>query len=299
MKIKVNKYILKSPKISKKTVILNASDIHGDINNLKGIIEIVKKISIDYILLPGDTIDFLKQPSINEFTDLITTLTKYAKVYAVLGNHEFYNDAKVYEKESDIKDTYYYKTINKTKDYNVLFKNETISINDEIDITAINLPVEYYHKFEQKEDFDEFMKKNDRNLNNKKFNITLCHSPNNLAIKNKLIDDYKILNDSNLILSGHNHGGITLPIIQDIFNTHYGCVGPYLRLFQKNAYGIISKENRSLFISNGVTKLSESAPFKKLHNISNKIFKPEIDLIILENGKEHNMKLIKRKGYKV
>ena len=88
MKIKVNNYLLKNPKIKKNKTIINISDIHGNIKHINGIIEVIKKIKVDYILMPGDIIDALNQNNQDIFLDKIKELAKYAKVYIALGNHD-------------------------------------------------------------------------------------------------------------------------------------------------------------------------------------------------------------------
>ena len=45
--------------------------------------------------------------------------------------------------------------------------------------------------------------------------------------------------------------------------------------------------------------MSEGAAFKFIHGIGNGILIPEIDLIYLENGDNHSLKLTKRTNYKI
>ena len=296
MKIRINKYKLKNFKVKESKIILNLSDIHGNIKALDNIIKFVKKSKIDYILIPGDIVDSLNQNMQKEFIEKVKQLAKYSKVYASIGNHDVALLKKGLIQEKEYNNYTLFKELNNTLDIKLFTKNiEYLKIDNGITITALNLPNYYYQSKEKKSSFNKYLEsiENKVNINKNNFNIMLCHSPNCLASKNKIIDN-KIINNMNLILSGHNHGGLVLPKIQDIINNHYGLVGPYNKIIQKNAYGIISNKNISLFISNGVTKMSESSPFKPLHKIGNKIFIPEIDLIYLENGISHEMKLVER-----
>lgn len=301
MKIKVNEYLLKNSKIKDKKNILVISDIHGDIKKIKAITTLIKDFSIDYILIPGDIVDCVNQKKQKEFVDELIKLSKYKKVYATIGNHDLF----VYKREMIHKEefnTFYFYTRLKNEKNFTLFINDlnSLKIDDNITINAINFDNDYYIEKENKELFDKFMNNIEKKYtSDNNFNILLCHTPNNLASKNKIITDNKIIDNANLILSGHNHGGLLITQIQDLLKNHYGLIGPYNKIIQKNSYGIINGKNKSLFISNGVTKMSESAPLKMIHNIGNKIFMPEIDLITLENGEEHSMKLIKRKVYKI
>ena len=56
-------------------------------------------------------------------------------------------------------------------------------------------------------------------------------------IQNNQIDtSIDVIKDINLISCGHNHGGLVPTFLQDIIKGHRGFVGPYLKLFQANAY---------------------------------------------------------------
>lgn len=302
MRIKVNNYLLKNPKISSKKIILNISDIHGNIDHINGILKYLEKTKVDYILIDGDITDYLTQSNSKEFLNKIKMLTKYATVYSCIGNHDISTLKNIMV---DLKKCMKYDFFEELKDYKNLYllydKFNNIDLDDNISISAVNFPVKYYIDKEKKDLFLKYVKdiNKDNILDKNRFNITLCHSPNNLANKNKLFSDNGIISNSNLILSGHNHGGLIPTTIQDLFNNHYGLVGPYRKIFQKNSYGIISDSDRSLLISNGVTKFSESAPLKFTHNIGNKLFMPEVDLIYLENGENHSLELVKRKVYKL
>lgn len=301
-KIKVNEYILKNPKIKDNKTILCMSDIHGNIEALEDILKLIKDFKFDYILIPGDTVDTLTQNRQEEFLDKVIELSKYAKTYLALGNHDILlkraNKNMIEEKDYDK-----YLFFNKLKNINnlKLFTNdyESIKLDDNINLSILNFDNKYYKVHEKRKQFDEFINnlKVDE-LNNDKFNILLVHSPNCLIKKKKIILN-KTTNDKDLILCGHNHGGLTPTWAQDLFKNHIGIVGPYNGIIESLAYGIWTNDNKSLILSNGVTKMSEGASFKLIHGIGNAILIPEIELIHLENDKEHSVKLIKRTNYKI
>lgn len=300
MKIKVNNYLLENSKIKKDITILNLSDIHSNIKALDKIIDYIKNIHIDYILIPGDVVDILNLDNEKEFLEKVINLSKYAPTYMVIGNHDKYLGKRLFTNIETFKQQNFYKTLSKVPTI-TLFVDEFnhIDINDHMSISSFVFPNDYYYKKEKVEDFNKFIKKVDKldNLDNNKFNILLAHSPNKI-IQNKHIINYsKIINKTNLILCGHNHGGLTPTFIQDIFNNHTGFFGPYTVFIQRNAYGAWSDNDKNLLVSNGVTKLANSSSFKFLHKIANSILIPEIDIINLRNG-NNNFKLINRKKYK-
>ena len=301
-KIKVNEYILKNPKIKDNKNILCLSDTHGNINALTSILEVIKHFNLDYILIPGDLIDMLTQKKQEEFLDKVIELSKYAKTYISLGNHDILYTRK--NKSTIGKDEYdKYLLFNKLKNVDnlKLFTEDytNIKLDNNITLLALNMSKDYYKSYEKRQVFEDFITNlNINEINNDTFNILITHSPNCLIKKKKIIIN-KVTENSDLILCGHNHGGLTPTWIQDIFKNHIGVVGPYNGIIESLAYGIWTNDNKSLLLSNGVTKMSEGAEFKFIHGIGNALLIPEIELIHLENGNEHNIKLIKRTNYKV
>ena len=113
------------------------------------------------------------------------------------------------------------------------------------------------------------MKEDLKNIEDKfiknKYNILLSHSPINILNYNLKAD---------LILSGHMHNGLVLPVFKKGNN---GIVGPYSTFFPKECRGIIKKENTALIINGGVRKISNSSSF--ILRILNPIYKIHIDYI--------------------
>lgn len=299
MKIKVNTYKLYNPKIKSSKTILTLSDIHSNIKALDKILDFLNCNKVDYILIPGDVVDILNLKNEKEFLKRIKDLTKYAPVYISLGNHDKYISKHGMVEINVFKSQEYYKTLNKIPNLH-LFINELDYIElDDISISSIVLPNDYYKKKENIDIFNSFIRDIDKKekINKNKFNIMLIHSPNAVIQKKKIINYSKAINKTNLILCGHNHGGLTPTTIQDLFNNHYGIVGPFSRLIQRNAYGLWTNDHKNLLVSNGVTKVSGTCPFKLLHGLVNKMICPEIDLIYLENKNEESFKLINRRKY--
>ena len=85
-KIRINNYILESPKLDKSKNIINISDIHSNIEVLKKIRKILEKSTAqdDYICITGDMVDtiddFRNEQMIKELSKIgnISKCYKYA-----------------------------------------------------------------------------------------------------------------------------------------------------------------------------------------------------------------------------
>lgn len=302
-KLRVNEYTLENPKIKEDKTILNISDLHGNIEALRLIKEYLKSVKVDFITMPGDITDSLIQPGVEDFVDELKNI-EY-KNYIALGNHDVSISARPEDTVDNLEE---YPLFKKMKDFSngkfFLEDFDHISIDNDIDLYTINLPEEYYmtekdcKRKEVKRFLQEYLDKMNIGVNTDKFNILLIHSPNGLINKNNIISNDFIKN-MNLILSGHNHGGLMPVFMQDIFKNNRGLVGAYEKLFLKPAYGFITNNETTLFISNGVTKISDRSPFKLLHPILKPFYLPEIDLIHMSNSDNHELKLENRKIYKL
>ena len=229
----------------------------------------------------------------------IIELAKYAPTYMCLGNHDKYIGTRKLCDINEFKKQSFYKSLINVPNLTLFINNyEYIELDNNLSISAFVFDNIYYYKREKINEFNRFIKKVDNNnLDSNKFNILLAHSPNDIIQNNHIINYSQIINKTNLILCGHNHGGLTPTWMQDLFNNHIGLFGPYTVFIQKNAYGYWSDDNKNLLVSNGVTKLAPSSSFKLLHGIANSILKPEIDLIYLKNNETNSFKLIERSKY--
>ena len=300
-KIRVNEYTLKNPNIKEDKKILNMSDLHGNIDALKDIKKYLESIKVDFITIPGDLTDSIFQDGIDEFTKELKDMSNLANMYIVLGNH----DTAVYGDPTKMKTRCLekYPLFENMKDFEngKFFADDfsKVSVCDDLDIYALNLPKRYYANKDDDKRFDEYIRKiNKLQKSGDKFNLLLVHSPNSIVRKKKIIDSY-ITEDINLVLAGHNHGGLVPTFIQDLFKTNRGFVGPYGIFFPSYAHGIINGENKSILTSNGVVRISDVAYYPHLHKFLRLFFLPEVDLINLKNGKEHEFKLEKRNVYRL
>ena len=294
MKLKVNSYIYKNPKLDNFTI-LNFSDTHSDVTNLNLIIEYLKKKKVDLILVPGDVLDRIDIDN-SEFIKKFKELPKYAKTYIVIGNHD---SLLTNNKMLSIDSLDYNNYIRQLKDTKNIFLStdsyKKIELNNKIDLNFIVPPNYYYQKREDIKISKQFLSTLEKEkIDKKKFNIMLIHTPRAILEKKKLIDN-KLINSMDLILAGHNHGGLTPTSIQDTLNNHTGLFGPYYSILEPHAYGIFKRNNTHLLISNGVTKISKTTILKKVGYSLNNILLPEIDVITFKKDKNYSLELIDRK----
>lgn len=252
MKI-INKTYNINNKLNKKIILI--SDIHyknkKDINILNKVLYNIKKINPDYICIPGDIIDKSSIKDESDFIEWLIKLSNICKVIISIGNHEFYINKykKIYGLNK--------KLFNKISKLNniYLLDNKNVVI-DNINFIGITIPMEYYQK-KYINNFDKHLKK--LKTYKEKYNILLCHSPINIC--NEKLDNF------NLVLCGHMHGGVVLKLFRKLFKNN-GLISPNKKIFPKNVYGNLKKDNTNIVITSGIKVI----PYRFI----NKLFNPEI-----------------------
>lgn len=268
----INKYyIVEHKKIKNEVEMAVLSDLHFTDhlpkNLMKNVSQNIKKHQPDIIVLPGDIIDStnkMENPNIvKSLQNFLIELTSIAPVVACYGNH-------------DIR-----KTVNRHQisDSPSILKHITSSISNfyllnetEITLNGITffdffLPLSYYVNKEHKEDlslFYEYNKKRKRPKDDN-FHILLCHSPNFLHQVN--------LNDIDLIISGHMHHGLVPNILDHLWKSDQGLIGPHRQLFPRYTRGMVYYPTPHL-ISGGINKIVYP---------KNTLFSPHIEYITLKN----------------
>lgn len=288
-KIKINNYILKSPKLIVNKKIINMSDIHSNIEILKIIRKILEREQADSIFIPGDTIDAVNDIRNEQIIKELSKIGNISKTFISLGNHDIIKN----------NNSFFNELSKNSKCICLLNRYEKLDLDKNIVINSINMPISYYINKESKKESKKIIDNIKLNHDQTKFNILLSHTPNWIFENNTKMNYLEFLKHMNLILCGHNHGGLVPTFFQDFINNHYGLVGPYSKILQSNAYGVYNKDNTSVLISNGVTKISETSQLGKFNHILNKIFIPEIDIIYMEQSTEHSLKLKNRNIFKI
>ncbi|MGL5352008.1 MAG: metallophosphoesterase [Clostridium sp.] len=261
-KLDVTKYNFSSkklPKVFDGFKIVQLSDFHGEGigENNKLIVEKIKKINPDIVVMTGDMINE-SIDNIEDIKGVISELKGKYPIYYVDGNHE--QIAAILS--TKIYDSY----LAELKDLGVVvLKNESVEIvkdNNAINIAGIDMPLDDGTAlFKTESELDEnYIDNTIRTGDDDKFKILLAHNP--LFIK-----EYSKWG-ADLVLSGHMHGGIVrIPVIGiGLFSTEQ-------KLFPKYDAGKFKVDNSTMIVNRGIGNSS----------VNIRIFnKPEIGLITLK-----------------
>lgn len=300
--IKVNEYILKDPKFNKDRTVVNMSDIHSNVVALNNIVKLLEEIKASYIYVPGDTLDSIDNPHNKEIMELLKKVGNISQTFLSVGNHEMcelsYSTGKKEEVESKGYIDFFFDVAKNTNCIPMISDFSKINLADDLSVSAVNVPFSYYGKKENLEQYKKLLENVKEKMDENKFNVLLLHSPNSLIQNGKIDKSSDIIRNMNLILCGHNHGGLMPTFAQDILKGHRGLAGPYARLLQPNAYGVYNEEDTSVLVSNGVTKISATSEAGKINKVLNKIYTPEIDVIHMVQSDEHSLKLENRSVHK-
>lgn len=282
-KIKIHKDIVYSSKALKDITIIHLADIHfSKTTKIKKLDKIKEEIYLnnpDYVLITGDIID---NPSvtkdkmqIKKLLLFLTDIGNFTKVIISLGNHDVYQNEHYR----------FFKNLNDLKNIYILDNDKYI--DESVYISGLTLPTGYYYNITKNESKDVLIehlhkyKKLVNNLPKKVPKIGLIHSPIRLNDKDVL----NLLNEYDLLLSGHTHGGMVPEILSKFFKKNQGIIAPNKKLFPDVARGKIEnyvKDKKiTLIITGGVTKLSSHSA--KILNKLNFVYNVDINKIIITN----------------
>ena len=239
----------KIPKSFDNFSIIQISDLHDAEfgKNQKNLIEKVKEIDPDIIVITGDFIDFSRY-NIENSSNFIYGVSDSYKVYYVPGNHEAALKSRYEEVQDNLQKAG--ATVLDNENYKICKDNECINLIGVQDISFI-------------ENKDKNILKNTISelKNESLYNILLSHRPNLWETYEKAGMD--------LVLSGHAHGGqIRLP-----FNN--GLYAPDQGVFPQYTSGANKFGNTLVVISRGLG--NSRFPFR----VNNR---PEIVNIILHSS---------------
>ena len=258
---KIKDFHIKNSKNDSKLKLVFLSDFHNKHFKKynKRLIEDIINIKPDYIILGGDFIDFTSllahtnQIKDNNTINFIIKLAEKVKeinkdknynikrIFFSFGNHEL--RLKKYAKNDKLINAYN-DFINVLKENDVyLLDNVSYKLCDGINISGLSLFDGYYNNvFRVKENFEhidkDILTKYFGEINKKDYNIMLFHKP-----------DYceDLINYGyDLVLSGHNHGGLLVfPKIGSLLSSD-------LKLFPKYSYGQYDIDGKNVIVSSGI-----------------------------------------------
>lgn len=202
------------------------------------ILNAINDYSPDIIVIAGDMIVCRNKHITNNLktAGFINALAKIAPVYYGYGNHEM----GVAEGLKDVGDNWTEYVSLFGKDIHLLDNDKFIITKDKQQflIFGLNLPIDYYERLKVEPLDEKKISSLIGEVDEDSYNILIAHNP----------DYFKsyIRWGANLILSGHNHGGLVkLPILG-------GVISPRLHLFPKYSYGLYEKGNSKMILTNGL-----------------------------------------------
>jgi len=240
-KFEVNTYDIKTKKVSKSKKIALIADLHSHVygKNNDILIEKLKEMNPDLILIPGDLIVSKKVEKYAVAYELISEISKIAPIYFSNGNHE----SRLKKKDHPCKKEYL-KFEESLFQLGVHILNneslEQIWDKDEFCIHGLDLDLDYYAKGKTKEmkalDMEGFLGKLEKE---NQYHILLAHNP-------AYCKQYAMWG-ADLTVCGHNHGGlIRLPNGRSF-------ISPQFKLFPKYDAGhFIFENNKNVVISRGL-----------------------------------------------
>lgn len=291
--LKVKKYKLINKKINNKQKILLIADIHlcnnYNINILNDIINNVKIQKPNFICICGDIIDEFSvlEKKENEILllNFLNELSKYAITLLTISSHDYCN-LKKYKTGNISSESikYWHNMIKKNKNNRVILLDNSIYENDLFNIIGYTPSRDYFKSHESEEVLIKEINCKFKNINKDKYTILMCHSP--LKIKKKTLEQIKIINSVDLILSGHMHDGLLFPFLKKLPTT-IGLVSPQKKFFPKNTRGrkefIINNKKIVLIITGGIIKFSASS--SKFLQKLNCLYYNDMDIIEIDNVK--------------
>ncbi len=258
-------------------------DIHANKNfsyeKLSRIEDAICDSNTDYVLFTGDLIhsnDYIRNNAsvADTLLNWIERIASNKRLIMVPGNHDIFsmeNNKWVF----DIYESF----------WNELASIEGVSYipmckkyEDElIYVTGLDLGYNYYEHLEKTEDKEylleqiKLMRDDLTSLDKNKLNIFLSHSPVYMTDNDVL----ELLNEFNLILSGHMHNGCVLPFMDKLLPKNRGIISPKGNIFPSNARDIIdlNNEESKLVITGGISKIIKDS---SLISILNNLFPMEI-----------------------
>lgn len=202
------------------------------------LIKQIKSCDPDAILIAGDMVTNSNTKNHGIALSFIGELAKEYVIYYAPGNHEL-----KWEQSSRVLKTGYREYLEELKKMGVYYlDNSQISLkkgSDLIQIVGLNLTLAYYNKGGKpkeltQEELRNFISISDQNS----YTVLLAHVPD-------YFEDY-VEWGADLIISGHNHGGIIR------LGKLGGVISPRYQLFPKYDAGVFQKNRSVMLLSRGL-----------------------------------------------
>ena len=257
-------YCVISPKINgEEQLLVLITDLHsceyGKYNEL--LINCIKKSSPDSIFIAGDMIVGKKEEDGSIAVNFLQQLNRDFPIYYGNGNHE----SRMKEDTEYYGDSYSkYREQLDSLELTIL-ENESCKYQsaDNIVVYGLEIDKKYYDKRHRMKMSKNYITELLGVPDPDKFNILIAHNPS-------YFEQYAAWG-ADLVLSGHNHGGIIgIPFI------NRGLISPQFVLFEKYGRGMFENSNCKMILSSGLGT----------HSIKFRLFNKQQLVYIRIKGKE-------------
>lgn len=232
----VTTYRFKSAKIRQPFRFVVLSDLHnkefGKNNNR--LLEQIRKLSPDAVLIAGDLLTAKAGESVEPAANLVEALAQEYPVYYGLGNHEqrLERSQKLVKMKEE-----YWKRLD-AADVHPLSDEDRLLIEHGVRIYGLSLDKKYYQRFHNVPMHESYLAEKLGMADKNHYVILLAHNPD-------YFKDYCKWG-ADLVLSGHNHGGIIcLPFLG-------GVISPKCTLFPKYDAGRFEENETTMLLSRGL-----------------------------------------------
>ncbi|MGN0382848.1 MAG: metallophosphoesterase [Eubacterium sp.] len=213
------------------------SDLHNCTygKDNKYLLNAIDTINPDAVFFAGDLIVGAHGYSFDKGAEFLNNIASKYKVYYAHGNHE----ARM--KQNTKKYGNMYCEFEKKINWNNIVKleNSYYDLCDNVRIYGLEIDNSYFLKLRIKKMALSYMYELLGECDRSKYNILIAHNP-------RYFDEYSDWG-ANLVLSGHNHGGII-----GIPHTTRGVMSPQYQIFEKYCRGHFTQGKNDMIISAGL-----------------------------------------------
>ena len=286
---KIRYLTIYSRKILTEMIIVVISDIHKEKTigekNLEKLANKIDMAEISHIIIAGDSVNSvndLKEKDFKyQFQKMFDEFSKGKPTIVGYGNHDQMtrkNNIWVPGNKEILK-----QTLEELPNFMVLENGEKVTINN-IEYSALSPDFDYYENKEKRkcdrespEDYKKLIEKhyNPNLFSEDKYSILVTHEPQSPIIVSKELGECFQPN-TNLVVSGHYHGGLVPTELQTIVeNTplnrwleNRGLLSPQMQLAPKYAWGTEQIGETTFLINNPVNTRVETPLINNLYGAS-------------------------------
>ena len=233
----VREYEVTSPKITKACTMVLLSDLHNKAfgNENSRLLQKIDSISPDAVLIAGDMLTAEKNKDFENAASLTCRLAQRYKLYYGMGNHEY--RLQLYPEQYGNMYERYEKALDQGGVHPLI--NENVSLPEyNLAVCGAQIDRRYYKRFGKYPMSEEYLPQILGEKRSDRFQILIAHNPD-------YFPDYCRWG-ADLVLSGHNHGGIVnIPFLG-------GLVSPKCTLFPKYDAGRFEQGKSTMLLSRGL-----------------------------------------------